>query len=493
MSKPLINASANLGDYLNAVSENVAAAEQNGVANRVWQRDATLWKTEPEHIAEISIRLGWLNVATKMRKHVAELKEFGEEIQTRRVQIDCVVRDGRQFALRRNVARCGRRDERIPAAVHPRHDRPGNRPRAGAENQSKENLVHHREQIRRHDRNAFALQIFRRARARAKFHRDHRSWVGVAQTCYRKKVSPRVRKSRRHRRALFRVVVLWACARRADGHRCRQTARPRGSDDARVRGGCARRRKSRRMARRDVLATLAQHGRDKITFMTSKNIATFGAWAEQLIAESTGKEGKGLVPIDGESLPSHRRMEWIGFLSTCNSAKQKNAAVEQCSERVGEDRASASFVCNCATSTTSARNFFDGNLRLQLPARSSASMHSINRTWKRRRRNARAFLTDDRRPTTEKPVWENKAVCGVLHRAGLPAKNLREALGAYFQIGATRRLPCADGIPAKHAGKQRRVKIDARRRAQRVEARDDGRLRSALFAFDRAIAQRRRQ
>jgi transaldolase/glucose-6-phosphate isomerase len=43
-------------------------------------------------------------------------------------------------------------------------------------------------------------------------------------------------------------------------------------------------------------------GRDKVTISSSKKIADFGAWAEQLIAESTGKDGKGLVPIDGETL-----------------------------------------------------------------------------------------------------------------------------------------------------------------------------------------------
>ena len=35
--------------------------------------------------------------------------------------------------------------------------------------------------------------------------------------------------------------------------------------------------------------------------MSSQKIADFGAWAEQLIAESTGKDGKGLIPIDGET------------------------------------------------------------------------------------------------------------------------------------------------------------------------------------------------
>jgi transaldolase / glucose-6-phosphate isomerase len=43
-------------------------------------------------------------------------------------------------------------------------------------------------------------------------------------------------------------------------------------------------------------------GRDKVTILSSKKVSDFGAWAEQLIAESTGKEGKGLIPIDGEPL-----------------------------------------------------------------------------------------------------------------------------------------------------------------------------------------------
>jgi transaldolase/glucose-6-phosphate isomerase len=52
-----------------------------------------------------------------------------------------------------------------------------------------------------------------------------------------------------------------------------------------------------------TLGTLATvHGRDKITVIASKELASFGAWLEQLIAESTGKKGKGLIPVDGEPL-----------------------------------------------------------------------------------------------------------------------------------------------------------------------------------------------
>ena len=50
------------------------------------------------------------------------------------------------------------------------------------------------------------------------------------------------------------------------------------------------------------LAALAKDGRDKVTFVASPGLESFGAWAEQLLAESTGKEGTGLVPVDGEQL-----------------------------------------------------------------------------------------------------------------------------------------------------------------------------------------------
>jgi transaldolase/glucose-6-phosphate isomerase len=51
-----------------------------------------------------------------------------------------------------------------------------------------------------------------------------------------------------------------------------------------------------------ALAAAAKHGRDKLTLTGSKRIADFGAWAEQLIAESTGKNGKALIPLEGEPL-----------------------------------------------------------------------------------------------------------------------------------------------------------------------------------------------
>ena len=51
-----------------------------------------------------------------------------------------------------------------------------------------------------------------------------------------------------------------------------------------------------------LLGTLAGQGRDKMTLVTDPEIEALGSWVEQLVAESTGKEGKGIVPIDLEPL-----------------------------------------------------------------------------------------------------------------------------------------------------------------------------------------------
>jgi transaldolase/glucose-6-phosphate isomerase len=54
----------------------------------------------------------------------------------------------------------------------------------------------------------------------------------------------------------------------------------------------------------NILGVLANQGRDKVTLIASPGIADLGAWLEQLLAESTGKDGKGLIPVDREPLGS---------------------------------------------------------------------------------------------------------------------------------------------------------------------------------------------
>jgi transaldolase/glucose-6-phosphate isomerase len=75
-----------------------------------------------------------------------------------------------------------------------------------------------------------------------------------------------------------------------------------------------------------ALATLALQGRDKVTFTATGALGSFGLWAEQLIAESTGKNGRGLVPIADEPLGnpseygSDRVFVWLGLEDEADEA-----------------------------------------------------------------------------------------------------------------------------------------------------------------------------
>ena len=79
------------------------------------------------------------------------------------------------------------------------------------------------------------------------------------------------------------------------------------------------------------------HNRDKMTLLTPSDFATFGLWAEQLVAESTGKEGKGIVPVAGESLTKnfdYRDDRYFVYLSTgSDDDKRVSAIVKDLAER----------------------------------------------------------------------------------------------------------------------------------------------------------------
>ena len=83
-----------------------------------------------------------------------------------------------------------------------------------------------------------------------------------------------------------------------------------------------------------ILGVLAKKGRDKVTLITSPGIRDFGAWLEQLLAESTGKEGKGLIPVDRERLAppdaygNDRVFVYVRMESKADASQDAAVAVE---------------------------------------------------------------------------------------------------------------------------------------------------------------------
>ena len=83
-------------------------------------------------------------------------------------------------------------------------------------------------------------------------------------------------------------------------------------------------------------ACFANHTKDKLTIITPKEIATFGLWAEQLVAESTGKESKGIVPVVGETL--HRNFDYRDdrFFVYLSTHSDDNKRVEEIAADLAE-------------------------------------------------------------------------------------------------------------------------------------------------------------
>ncbi len=81
-----------------------------------------------------------------------------------------------------------------------------------------------------------------------------------------------------------------------------------------------------------IMGTLAKNGRDKVTIIASPAISDLGAWLEQLIAESTGKVGKGLIPVDGERLGPNsvygkdRLFAYVSLKSKTDATQEKAIA-----------------------------------------------------------------------------------------------------------------------------------------------------------------------
>lgn len=81
-----------------------------------------------------------------------------------------------------------------------------------------------------------------------------------------------------------------------------------------------------------ALGEAALQGRDKLTLVSDQAVTAFGAWIEQLIAESTGKDGKGILPVDGEPVGSPEDYGSDRLFVYLRQGGEYNAAVERLNE-----------------------------------------------------------------------------------------------------------------------------------------------------------------
>jgi len=119
-------------------------------------------------------------------------------------------------------------------------------------------------------------------------------------------------------------------------------------------------------------------GRDKITIVTSPGISDLGAWLEQLIAESTGKIGKGIIPVDRERLAkpaAYGNDRVFAYLRLASKPTRPRMPQSPALEKAGHPvvRITLPNIYNLG------QEFFDGKSRPLLQAPSSALMLSTSR------------------------------------------------------------------------------------------------------------------
>jgi len=290
-----------------AVFARVAALEQAGFMRRLWARDTALWSDTPEAQAVAGRRLGWLDVATAMRPHLGDLVAFAAELAREGYTHAVLLGMGgsslapevlrRTFGVRPGALDLTVLDSTSPDAVRAMldtHD-PGrtfvlvsSKSGGTIEVVTLEACVWewvHAQQGERTGRSFAAITDPDTSLQELAGGRGYR----------RVFTNPADIGGRYSALSLFGLVPaaltgvdLTALLDHADAEmRASGPAVPAADNPALVLGA--------------ALGELAVRGRDKVTLVLGPEIAALGGWIEQLLAESTGKNGRGLVPVAGES------------------------------------------------------------------------------------------------------------------------------------------------------------------------------------------------
>ena len=300
-----------LGAYEQRVDDAVSALVAAKAADRIWQHDATFWGGDEARGHSVANRLGWLDVASQMRERVGEIEAFAAKVKADGFT-DAVLlgMGGSSLApevLRQSIAdhasngwpRLHVLDTTDPATILAVSDSidPA-RTLFFVSSKSGTTLE------------ALSLfSYFHEMVEKAKPGRAGENFVAVTDAG-----TPLEALAHEHG---FRHVFVnpgdIGGRYSALSYFGLAPAAVAGVDVAKLLDRGIAAATSARDARSDplrlgvALGELALAGRDKCTFIVSPRIASFGLWVEQLIAESTGKEGRGILPVASEPLgtPAH--------------------------------------------------------------------------------------------------------------------------------------------------------------------------------------------
>jgi glucose-6-phosphate isomerase len=277
------------------VAERLEAAAGEQVVRRLWERDGTLWA--PEGTPELTDRLGWLDIAERLAAEAADLRAFGAEVRDAGITDAVLLGMGGSSlgpeVLRRSFGDGAIRlhvlDSTHPDAIRAVRDAldlsstlfiVSSKSGGTIETMSQFKYFHSLQGDGSHyvavtDPGTSLAELGAEHGFRRVFENDPDIGGRYSVLSYFGLVPAAI--------AGYDVTAVLASAQETM-EACR-----REEDNPGLLLGAA-------------LGELALQGRDKLTFVVDEPFESFGLWAEQLVAESTGKEGRGILPIADEPI-----------------------------------------------------------------------------------------------------------------------------------------------------------------------------------------------
>jgi transaldolase/glucose-6-phosphate isomerase len=303
-----VSAVREAGSLRSTVDATLDRLEEQKFPQRLWDRDPSLWKNDPAHQAVIRNALGWLRVTDVMLGHLEGVSRFVEEARSAGFTHAVVLGMGGSslcpdvcratFGTAPGFLQLHVLDSTVPGSV--------------AQIEKSVDLAHTLFLVSSKsggtvEPNSFFKYFYERVRA-LKDERAGENFVAITDpgTSLEKLASekkfrhvfPGVPDIGGRYSALSNFGIVPAALAGVDV----QTLLERAERMVHASAACVPAKENPGMILGATLAEAARRGRDKITFLSSRQIETFADWVEQLIAESTGKEGKGLLPVVGEAL-----------------------------------------------------------------------------------------------------------------------------------------------------------------------------------------------
>lgn len=301
-----VHADAKLGPLQSVAEAHVSDLEKRDVVRRIWQKDHTVWKPEP---TEITNRLGWLTVADIMSDNVQTLQAFANEVRDAGFRHVVLLGMGgsslgpevlrQTFGSASGFPELIVLDSTVPAGVSrvaesidPARTLFIVSSKSGSTIEPLCFYAYFRSLVEKASGNLTAGQNFVAITDSG----NSLESLALDQGFRRVFLNPPDVGGRYSVLSYFGLVPaaligvdVAALLDRAD--RMREGCDP-----------CVPAHDNPGAWLGAVMGAMALNGRDKLTLVTSPSIQSFGLWVEQLIAESTGKEGKGIIPISGEPL-----------------------------------------------------------------------------------------------------------------------------------------------------------------------------------------------